>query len=244
MSHTLTPEQEQARGELMAHIARKPRPDEFGDLATWRMEKEILEGELAKAMAAGPAPPLLQDVPPAPKVVAAPEPRAKRHGPAPKDPQVRLDNLLKMFRESTGVVRSNAKQRIKMLCREAGLPIPEELDIPVPTGAAAHAKPSAQVAPPPQMQEPTVPQPEPSSGLDRSHELAIDLGRSIERYIGRPEHLSAIRATISDIRAKTWSLLAALEQLTPEQLAQLADDLKLLDAAAHTALVLGEGRAA
>jgi hypothetical protein len=294
MPHDLTPAVAEARATLMAHIAHKPKNHDAFDLEAWHDRKAVLEADLNKAMggaAASPPQALPSDVPRVTKAAPEKGPPARRYGPAPKDPQIRLDGFMKKFRESKGVVRSNAKQRIKALCRETGLKVPAELDAPIPTGATVHveaaAKPGddlvqaamqkcekaiaemhsapagrwdlardaaldlrselrsiceqlgrpmpklppipkspAQVAPPPQMQEPTVPQ------------------REVRQRDARIQTLDGVRGQIRSIRAQTWSLLAELERLTPEQLLELEPDLGMLDEAAHITTRLAGRRAA
>ena len=80
--------------------------------------------------------------------------------------------------------------------------------------------------------------PEPARSLDRPLDLAIDLGRAIERHVTTPAKVDDIRASIRGIRRQTWQLMADLENLTPEQQAALADEISLLDAAVATAYTI------
>lgn len=245
------PDVAEARRLCMEHICRKPKSYEITEMEAWLDRKAVLDSQLVKALEAAPAEP-------EPKEAAMPTARVTpgHLGPQPEEepmtkhstptPAERVNRYVDSFAAATTAkARQNLKYRMKCICEAHGLKMPE-----LPDGRKSESRaaigPDKDGKPNPKRKAiGMLPAPPPrETSLEPVHQAAIDFGRSIQRHVEKAKPLDDVRAHISGTRAEVWSLLADLERLAPAELAQLAHDLELLDAAAHTALIIEQGRVA
>ena len=127
MSHNLTPEQAEARGDLMAHMLKKPRRDDVDDFEAWHDRKVVLEAALNKAMNGASAPqPLPPDVPR--------EPKLDRVKPGRKaNPEARLNTMLEKIAEAEQDFPKRVPQmraEARSFAKKQGLYVPTWPDLP------------------------------------------------------------------------------------------------------------------
>jgi len=231
------PPVEQARAALEAHKAHRPEPG-TPEFSAWCDQKSRLQSQLELSentarnswskpfvipeKLASPSDPSPVENPVTPPPVS-PEPATQLKSllahlaTATREAETALTE--QVYKSALGRIYQRRSQ-IKRLEAEAGLTAQELPAIP--------ANPWKQVPPQPQPQlQPTVP-------LQASAPAPVEA-------LPAPMEANA-RQSIASIRRSIWLLMADLEQMQPDGRGGLADDLGLLDAAAHAAACLATGK--
>jgi len=148
----------------------------------------------------------------------------------PTDPSKRIAHLVGLIDEAAqkGEKLYWAQQEVRKLCEV------HRLEVPACAQKVDRAKAPAKSTPAPK------PPPPAREGLEGHLEAAIDLGRAIERHVTTPKKLDDVRTHVRGIRRQVWSLLADLENLSPDQLREIEPDLALLDSASATAYQMAQ----
>jgi|GEM_PF-4081454 len=227
------PPVEQARAALEAHKAHRPEPG-TPEFSAWCDQKSRLQSQLELSentarnswskpfvipeKLASPSDPSPVENPVTPPPVS-PEPATQLKSllahlaTATREAETALTE--QVYKSALGRIYQRRSQ-IKRLEAEAGLTAPELPAIPV--------NPWKQV---PAVPKPAVTAPVPSSApVETLH---------------APMEANA-RQSIASIRRSIWLLMADLEQMQPDGRGSLAEDLDLLDAAAHAAACLAAGK--